>query len=1571
MDSEISFKKKSKRSKRLRNMRKVISITLLCLLIASNNHDAFAAVEKIDMLNWHYNVVGNEARISAVTTPEVYQDTKKPYLLGYVVIPSELGGMPVTYVNWNHRHNQIFSLTIPPSLNCIENAYYADLDEIFAADVTYTDLDEIYAADVASWCYLNFRPLGAKYDLYLNKQLIEDLTIPNSVTNLLGYTFYGCRSLRDVTIGDGVTNIGTAAFSGCDNLRDVSVGSSVINIESNAFSNCYRIRNVLVGNSVTNLGDDAFANSADFTRHLNVTLGRGVNSIGKRAFYHAGLEKLTMGENVAVIGERAFDSVPLKDLVLSSKLSRIEDNAFSQCDRLSNVVFSVGSVKIGNSAFWGCGALETLIIPAGGATIGNETFRGCSSLNNVIIGDGETRIGKDAFFQCYGVTNVVLGSGTAEIGDRAFFRCHIENLELPESLVKIGDSAFYECYGFSNLSLKGVVDIGCSAFYGCSSLRRLSIEGTTRIGTNAFYECSSLQDLTIGRAVINTTRQGVIERHAFQNCQNLRSVRIEGGIETIGAGSFSGCSSLTNLVLGNKLAVIGSSAFYGCCRLKEVVVPVSVTNINGSAFAACSNLVSILVPTTCVIRGGAIPGWTNLRRYKPQQNALFDANGGFVGLAGMNVEFGSVYGELPKPERIGYTFVGWDLDGETIASNSVVRTVDDHTLVARWQINTYTITFDANGGVGGKSEMLSYGETLIPAEVAKRGYTFKGWNVEPPTTVPAEDVTFTALWDANNYRIVFDANGGGGHMDDLVVSYDAVIALSDNKFVFEGLYFVGWATNDFGAVVYEDFTSVSNLSHVANDVVSLYAVWSEMPDAFPVVKTDADVPSALSGATDFLLAENIRDKQSYDAYRAWVNKKGFSHYEVKESSRAWLSYLLDTSSIIAKKIKKKDFSIRQFVCRDNGCYLLEVGVDGVDIGDDATASNLAKVFGIEGSMSPISGDFSSENLIFTICPSTDGVARIITEPKDGNAESFFLRATMRDFYGDVPVVSFNLNGGGNFSGTLEETKLVDCDDEYGTLPTPIRAGHTFDGWYTASNGGIKVTGATTIITNGAHTLYAHWLPNTYTIIFDPNGGICSLASKAVTYGNLFEVLPTPYMDGYGFDGWFTEPIGGVQIMSSDIVDISENIKVYAHWWAKAEFIVTFNANGGTVSPITKTVAYRSSYGALPMPVRTNFTFDGWYTALSGGIRITGDSTVATSSAHTLYAHWTKNAYDVTFDANGGNGGTIINVAYGNAVGELPEPSRDGYNFLGWYTEAVGGVQITSDTLIYQDVTYYAHWSQAVSAQSKYCIVDLSGGANAASYPVSYLNSVPSGGWSDTYKTTKLVLRKIEPGTFTMGGTCQVTLTKPYYIGVFELTQKQYKLIMGALPHTTGQSFADALPVEGPSWNTVRGAEWPSSAQAAESSFMGVLSAKTGLVFDLPTEAQWEYACRAGTTSTYNNGGNSESDLRTLGRYTSNRSDGKGGSYSYYTKVGSYAANAWGLYDMHGNVKEWCLDYYSSSSLPASATDPVGPLTGSSRMLRGGGWESSASLCSSANRWSCAAPGDGYYDMGFRVKCVTE
>ena len=255
----------------------------------------------------------------------------------------------------------------------------------------------------------------------------------------------------------------------------------------------------------------------------------------------------------------------------------------------------------------------------------------------------------------------------------------------------------------------------------------------------------------------------------------------------------------------------------------------------------------------------------------------------------------------------------------------------------------------------------------------------------------------------------------------------------------------------------------------------------------------------------------------------------------------------------------------------------------------------------------------------------------------------------------------------------------------------------------------------------------------------------------------------------------------------------------------------------------------------------------------------------------------------------------------------------------------------------------------------YCVIDLSAGASASSYPVSYLASPPSGGFNiDEYKSTKLVMRRIEPGSFKMYDSnlslCNITLTKPFYIGLFEVTQKQCALVAGS---NHSRYEGDLRPVDNISYDSIRGSSikggaWPKSSGVAATSFIAKLRARTGLDFDLPAEAQWAYVQQSGRA---------EGSAALYGRFSDNTSDGKGG-YSQHTVAGSYLPDALGLYDMRGNVYELCLDWFDSS-LEKNATDPKGPASGSYRVMCGGSWKTSIA---NAGRRSYNSD----YGVGFRL-----
>ncbi len=357
---------------------------------------------------------------------------------------------------------------------------------------------------------------------------------------------------------------------------------------------------------------------------------------------------------------------------------------------------------------------------------------------------------------------------------------------------------------------------------------------------------------------------------------------------------------------------------------------------------------------------------------------------------------------------------------------------------------------------------------------------------------------------------------------------------------------------------------------------------------------------------------------------------------------------------------------------------------------------------------------------------------------------------------------------------------------------------------------------------------------------------------------------------------------------------------------------------------------------------------------------------------------------------------VTNVAHVFRQGTLPV--SNGVHRVTWDANAEEKTFTSQNVKVFAEIVRYIE---------QYMVINVSAGSGStAVYPVTYLHGVPEGGFTNaTYRGDNIVLRLIQPGSFLMGSPTTepgrtaasevqhaVAITKPFYIGVFQITQNQYLKVMNANPSEVKGD--GGRPVEKAKYNDqIRGTadtathryDWPWTNEVASTSFMGKLRAKckewnadtqtydkdiAGL-FDLPTEAQWEYACRAGTTTPFNNGvacatvGDLDTQLTLLGRCKSN-----GGSTSQHAVVGTAGApNAWGLYDMHGNVYEWCLDWYKADvqNIENPSVDPVGADSGSTRVIRGGSYSVNSQNCRSASRDS-AEPSAGASSAyrGFRL-----
>ena len=289
-----------------------------------------------------------------------------------------------------------------------------------------------------------------------------------------------------------------------------------------------------------------------------------------------------------------------------------------------------------------------------------------------------------------------------------------------------------------------------------------------------------------------------------------------------------------------------------------------------------------------------------------------------------------------------------------------------------------------------------------------------------------------------------------------------------------------------------------------------------------------------------------------------------------------------------------------------------------------------------------------------------------------------------------------------------------------------------------------------------------------------------------------------------------------------------------------------------------------------------------------------------------------------------------------------------------------------------------------SPQGVYMVVDLSEGPAAELYPVSLSTAVPDP--TDlSCVSNKLWLRYIPAGSFTQGSPetevgrdttgretqHQVTLTKPFYAGVFELTRAQYRLVMGSDP---GIGETMTCPVTKVKFYDFVGTNINPAVSntVAAGTFLAKIREKTGLLLNLPTDAQWEYACRAGTTGPFSAETNATVTIDDLAWYNGNAS---GKVYP----VGQKRPNAWGLYDMHGNVLEFCRERLNAGLGSGARTDPLNTGSNSGFVIRGGYFGDADYNCRSARRgWRAPSETDpsGWYggvgqNDGFRLWFTVE
>lgn len=221
------------------------------------------------------------------------------------------------------------------------------------------------------------------------------------------------------------------------------------------------------------------------------------------------------------------------------------------------------------------------------------------------------------------------------------------------------------------------------------------------------------------------------------------------------------------------------------------------------------------------------------------------------------------------------------------------------------------------------------------------------------------------------------------------------------------------------------------------------------------------------------------------------------------------------------------------------------------------------------------------------------------------------------------TLSYNANGGSGAPSSQTGTGVGSY-----TFPIsnakPTRSGYTFLGWSlssTATAASYQPGGSITL--TASDILYAVWKANTYTVSYNANGGSGAPANQTKTYGVTLTLSNTkPTRTGYTFSAWNTAQNGsGTSYAPGGSYTANAAVTLYAQWTVNT-YVVTFDAQGGSVTPASKSVTYGQPYGSLPVPVRAGYRFDGWFTVATGGTQVTAETVVTVTAAQTLYAHWT-------------------------------------------------------------------------------------------------------------------------------------------------------------------------------------------------------------------------------------------------------------------------------------------------------------------------------------------------------------
>ncbi|MBR4529697.1 MAG: InlB B-repeat-containing protein [Lachnospiraceae bacterium] len=697
---------------------------------------------------------------------------------------------------------------------------------------------------------------------------------------------------------------------------------------------------------------------------------------------------------------------------------------------------------------------------------------------------------------------------------------------------------------------------------------------------------------------------------------------------------------------------------------------------------------------------------------------------------------GNQVGEYKKSELAGQSVL---VPGNTVwlklaaAANSVGSNYgfSVESLDAMMDLQSYIVRYNGNGATGGRMEKQKIRRdtyaTLTANAFERDGYYFTGWNTSATGTgtgyedrasvrniaAGGEAVTLYAQWSPNAYSIRYDANGGTGDMDVSEALCGETVTLRANSFVNAGYRFVNWNTEPDGSgTSYADRAQVIDLVTENNGSLTLYAQWAAIT---------YQIRYRANGGSGSMASDTVAYDRSFTLKPNIFTRTGyhFSHWNTAADGNGD-SY--DDEDTVQGLAEVQGSIVTLYAQWDPNTYAVQYSANG----GSGTMEDSDAVYG-EG-LTLRANTFTRTGYHFTGWNTRS----------DGNGTAYADQAQVLNLVsvqdGSITLyaqwavntytVRYQANGG---SGSMSATNATYGVSFQLRANTFTRTGYHFTGWNTQSDGQGSAYADKAVVRdlidsqNGMVTMYAQWAANTYTVKYAANGGRGTMTNSSAVYGEGLRLRKNTFTrSGYHFTGWNTAA-AGTGTSYADEADVMNlvttqggSITLYAQW-AGNTYTVTFDPCEGETVTANKEVTYGGTYGALPEATRTGYSFQGWYTAATGGSQVTAQTAVTKAANHTLYARWLGEMHTLTFvfgtatpaDENGQALSSADQarvktrqVRYGerydayDEYGLWPNAIRSGYDFAGWYTASTGGDPVSPTDLFMelQDQSLYPHWT---------------------------------------------------------------------------------------------------------------------------------------------------------------------------------------------------------------------------------------------------------------------------------------